>query len=138
MRGHAVGGGESVIGKVLGRFDVVLIVVGPIKINFLTVVGNGITLSLGVATLGDKVTILIVAAEKGIKVVVNGGFEGVPPTRACRFCLCVKILFTEWRTMISRGQISLGVDGISTHSLFDLCGNLFQCLDCPRLFGKRV
>jgi Fe2+ transport system protein FeoA len=56
--GHAVGGAIGIVGEMLGGFDIVLVVVGPVEIDLLAVVGDGIALALGVAALGDKVAIL--------------------------------------------------------------------------------
>ena len=63
--------------EVLGSLDIVLIVVGPVKIDFLAVVGDGVLLTLGVAALRDEVAVLVVANEEGIQVIEDRGFESL-------------------------------------------------------------
>ena len=75
MHGHAAHSFPGVVGKVLAGLDIVLVVVGPVKRHFLAVVGDGVAFAFGVAALGDKVAVLIVTAEEGEQVVIDGGFQ---------------------------------------------------------------
>ena len=64
--------GKGVVTKVLVGLDVVLVAVRPVQIHLLAVVGDGVALALRVAPLGDEVPVLIVAAEEGVQMVVDG------------------------------------------------------------------
>ena len=56
---------ESIIFEIFAGLDVVLILVGPVQLHFLTLIRNGIHTFL-VTALGHKVAILIVAVEERI------------------------------------------------------------------------
>jgi hypothetical protein len=60
----------------LGGLDVVLVVVGPVEIDLLAVVGDGVLLPLGVPAFGDEIAVLVVMAEKGIQVVEDACLNG--------------------------------------------------------------
>jgi len=62
---HAVGGLPGVVGEVLGGLDIILVVVGPVEVDLLAVIRDGIALLLGVAPPGDEIAVLLIAAEEG-------------------------------------------------------------------------
>src|SRR5579885_2156085 len=66
---------EGVVAQVLARFDVVLIVVGPVEFHLLALVGDGVN-ALLVATLGDEVAFAVVTAKEVVEVRVNVVLEG--------------------------------------------------------------
>jgi len=65
---------------VFSGFDIVLVVVRPVEVDFLAVVGDGVAFAFRVASLGDEVAVLPIAAEKGVEVVVDGGFHRLGAT----------------------------------------------------------
>src|SRR5579885_1759555 len=73
----APAGGEQggVIAQVLARFDVVLVVIGPVEFDLLALVGDGVN-ALLVATLGDEVAFAVVTAKEVVEVRVNVVLEG--------------------------------------------------------------
>ena len=77
---YAVRGLPVVVVEVLGGLDVVLVAVGPVEIDLLAVVGDGVPLIAAVAALRDEVAVLVVAAEKGVEVVVDVGLDGLTAT----------------------------------------------------------
>src|SRR5690606_42136734 len=89
-----------IICEILTCFDVILVVVGPVKIDFLTIVGNGVAFLFGVTALGNEVAVLPVAAEKGIKMVVDsrlqcfaalGGSSPFLRNKIFSSCLCLTV-----------------------------------------------
>src|SRR5690554_3289461 len=64
-----------IICEVLTSLDEILDVVGPIKIDLLTIVGDGVAFLFGVTALGNEVAVLPVAAQKGIKMVVDSRLQ---------------------------------------------------------------
>jgi len=74
---YTIGRLPGIIGEVLTGLDVILVMVGPVEIDFLTIVGNGIAFLFGVTTLGNEVAVLPVAAEKGIKMVVDSRLQSM-------------------------------------------------------------
>ena len=61
---------EGVVAQVLARLDVVLVLVGPVKRDFLALVGDGVNTRL-IDALGEKVALRVVAAEEAEQVVVD-------------------------------------------------------------------
>ena len=57
---------KGVVLEILAGLDVVLILIGPVQFYFFTFIGNGVYAFL-VATLGNKVTVLIVTIEERIQ-----------------------------------------------------------------------
>jgi len=130
--------GEGVVGKVLGGFDVVLVVVGPVEINLLAVVRDGVAFAFGVAALGDKVAVLIVTAEEGVQLVEDARFESLAAARACGFGFQGQILLTQRRGVVGCGQVPVGIEGVLSQRLADLRGNVLQFPGGLGLVGQRA
>ena len=73
---YAIRSLPGVISKMFGGFNVILVMVGPVEVDFLAIVGDSVALFPGVAPLGDEIAVLVVSAEEGIEVIVDGGFQG--------------------------------------------------------------
>jgi hypothetical protein len=58
MNCYAVGGFIGVVREVFSGFDIVLVVVRPVEVDFLAVVGDGVAFAFRVASLGDEVAVL--------------------------------------------------------------------------------
>jgi len=58
---------KGVVAQVLARFDVVLVGVGPVELDLLALVGDGVDAFL-VAAQRDKVPLVVVAAEEIVEV----------------------------------------------------------------------
>ncbi len=67
---------ERVVLQVFGRFDVVLVGVGPVELDLLALVGNRVNAVL-VDALADEVAFAVVATEEAVEVVVDIGLERV-------------------------------------------------------------
>ena len=67
-------GYESVILEIFGSLDIILVLVSPIKFHFLTLVRNGIN-ALLIATLRDKVALIVVAVEERKESRIDIAFE---------------------------------------------------------------
>ena len=65
----------AVVEEMLSRLDVVLVSVGPVQVDLLAVVRDGILLAPGVAPPGEEVSTIVVAAEEGEEVVEDRGFQ---------------------------------------------------------------
>jgi len=66
-----------IICEILTGLDVILVMVGPVEIDFLAIIGDGVAFLFGVTTLGNEVAVLPVAAEKGIKMVVDSRLQSM-------------------------------------------------------------
>ena len=98
MYSYTIGSLPCIISEVLTRLDVILVMIGPVEIDFLTIVGNGVTFLLGVTALRNEVAVLPVAAEEGIKVVVDSRFQCLvalggssPFLRNKKFSSCLRL-----------------------------------------------
>ncbi|MBA2882737.1 hypothetical protein HNR65_003092 [Desulfosalsimonas propionicica] len=74
--------------KIFGRFDVVLVGVGPVKLDLFPVVGNGVRRGFfigfpGIVTPGNKVSAFIIPLEKPVQMIIDFGFR--PGRVCCRF-----------------------------------------------------
>ncbi len=138
MHRDAVGGLPGVIGEVLAGLDVVLVVVRPVEIDFLAVVGDGVALFFGVAAFGDEVAILPVAAEKGVEVVVGGGFQRLAVFGRADAFLGGQILFSGLCIAVLFGQVAIGAQRIVTQRFQHLLASRFQVLRGLRLVCQRA
>lgn len=59
--------------KFFARFGVILVFVCPMQQHFFTGVGHGISVAF-IAALADKIAFVVITAEKGEQMAVNGGF----------------------------------------------------------------
>lgn len=91
------------------RLDIILVAVGPMKVDFLAVIGNGIPLGFGVAAPGDEVAVLVIAAEKSVEMVENGDFDRLTALFDATGCLLtrVQILLADRSTVVIFVQIAL-------------------------------
>ena len=80
---------KGIIMEVFGVLNVILIPVGPVQKKLFAVIGNGVTLTLRIATLRDEVSILIVTTEKSVQVIEYRGFKrfAIANARRSRFYL---------------------------------------------------
>ncbi|MDZ7816699.1 MAG: hypothetical protein U5N86_12135 [Planctomycetota bacterium] len=90
----------GIIVEMLGGLDVVLVVVGPMEIDFFAVVGDGVFLALGIAALRDEVAVLVVAAEEGVQVVEDGGFKRLAAATTGGLVLQVEVLLAQRRAVV--------------------------------------
>ena len=129
MHFHAVGGFPVVVKEMLGGFDIVLVAVGPVQKDFLPVVGDGVGIAAaGVAALGDKVAVPVVAAEKGVEVVVDFGFYGGAAAAAGGVGLGGQVVLAGAGIMKLGVQLSRCVDGIFRQSFMHPAGGGLQPL----------
>jgi len=56
---NTIGRLESIVVKIFPCFYIVLVVIRPVQIDFLTVVGNGVLLPATIAALGEKIPVII-------------------------------------------------------------------------------
>ena len=68
---NPIGRFPIVVVKALLGFDIVLVAIRPVQINFLAVVGNGVAIIARIAPLGYKIPLLIIAAEEGVEVIID-------------------------------------------------------------------
>ena len=97
------------------------------EINLLTVVWNGIALIASVATLGDEIAVLVVAAEEGVEVVVDVGFDGGAAAAAVGgLGLGLQVALTE-RGILVDGQSTVRVNNVCPQRCFYFLSRPFQC-----------
>ena len=61
----------AVIVELFAALDVILILIGPVQMDFFPVVGDGVFLAPGVAALGEKIAVVVIPAEEGVEVIEN-------------------------------------------------------------------
>jgi hypothetical protein len=136
VHGHAVGGFVRIIGEILAGLDIVLVVIGPVESHLLAVVGDGVAFFLGVTAPGDKVALLPVAAEEGVEVVVDVGFQRFASAAALGPGLCFQIFLADVGVAIGFDQVAIGVKGVIAQGFQHLFPRRFQGLCCLRLFSQ--
>ena len=109
----AVGGLPVVVVEVLSGLDVVLVAVGPVQVDLLAVVGDGVPLAAPVAPLGDKVSVLVVPAEESVQVVIDVGLDGAvaAPSRGDGRALGFQVGLANVAVRES-DKVAVGVDGV--------------------------
>jgi len=85
---------EDVVPEVFAVFDVILVGVGPIKFDFLALVGDGVD-ALLVAALGDEVALVVVAAEELVRCEKTSFSKAVTSTADSAICFLRSVTFGE-------------------------------------------
>jgi hypothetical protein len=111
-------------------------VIGPVESHLLAVVGDGIAFFLGVTASGDKVALLPVAAEEGVEVVVNRGFQSLRGTRCACLLTSGEVFLTGLRFAILLSQVAMFIQRVITDNFEHLFSRRFQGLCCLGLFGQ--
>jgi len=120
---------EGIVGKVLGRLDIVLVLVGPVEEHSLTVVGDGVArLPAGIAPLAEEIALVIVPRKEGIEIVeylglgLRGDGCGGPGflQRSLRF----DILHAQRGRLKSWFQVPFRVKGLLAKRGADLCAQV--------------
>ena len=96
------------------------------EMDFLAVVGDGVFVALGIPPQRHEIALVVIPAEKSVKVVENVGFEFGVDFRFSSALAQRKILFAEIAAVIFRVEVSFGVQRfffIAVKFLFDLCGD---------------
>src|ERR1700730_11496068 len=61
---------EGVVAKILTCLDVILVAVGPVELDLLTLIGNRIDIGL-IDSLREEIALMVVPAEEAVEVVIN-------------------------------------------------------------------
>ena len=132
----AVGRGPVVVVEVLAGLDVVLVAVGPVQVDLLAVVGDGVPLIAPVPPPGDEVSVLVVAAEEGVQAVVDVGLDGLAAAPRPRGGLGCQVLLAHGGTMKAVVQLAVGVDLVSAEGGHHVLTGFFQVVGGLGLPGK--
>ena len=136
--GDAVGRVPVVVAEVRLGLDVVLVAVGPVQVDLFAVVGDGVALVAPVAALGDEIAVLVVAAEEGVQVVVDGRLGRVSAVRARGGgpCFQVALKYRPGRIRI-RPQLTIRADGVVTPVFQNAASQLLNAVGSLVLLGQR-
>lgn len=99
---------------------------------------RGVAFLFRVAPLGDKVAVLIVAAEESVEVIVDGGFERLVAFGRLGLRLRGQVLFACRGGAVGLGQVAVCVQRLFAQRFQHLLAGGFQVFGGLRLFRQRA
>ncbi len=128
----------AVVGEVLAGLHVVLVGVGPVQVDLLAVVRDGVLPPPGVAHPGEEVAVVVVTGEEGVDVVEDRGLQVFEVHGAARPGAQVQVLFAERRLSEALVQFPVGVYRVLAEGFRDPIRGLPQLLGLGRLPRHRA